>query len=567
MSTKQKNLFEPVQGGPAEALVRSFPEAVWALTSELSLDAVLKKVADLSRELMGASYSALGVLGREGKLAQFVTSGVSSRNRDRIGQPPEGRGVLGVVLNEGKPLRVPDLTRHPESVGFLPHHPGMTSFLGVPIVFNCHVLGYLYLTNKIAAECFSEEDETLAVLFAAQAAVAIVNSRLYENEARRLAQLDGLSRVGSELSGIFNPERLLETVAGLLHAGFGYQSVRVIWVEQGGASIKLRALAGLAQGKIPTGKTWPATEGLAGWAVSNNETVLCDDVSLDSRFRSMPGVEVAAMLTVPVSVKGEVVGVISVHDVETHAFDASDVKTLETLADHLAVAIENLQLSRQQQEHSRRLAVVEERDRIGRDLHDGVIQSIYAAGLTLEDIAIQGGEGLGEVRGRIGGVVEDLNQVIRDIRSYIMDLCPRELQGRPLDEALNLLVKDLEDRTRVDVTLESGIDLTSLPEPYTVNLWHIFQEAFSNIEKYARAAKVTVSLGASDGCLNLEIADDGAGFHVEKAEMRRGYGLSNIKDRAERLGGVLEVDSSPGRGTKLRVRLCLDGAGRLPEGD
>jgi signal transduction histidine kinase len=507
------------------------------------------------------------VLGREGKLARFITSGISNRSRDRIDQYPEGKGVLGVVLFEGKPLRVEDLAKHPRSIGFPHHHPEMKSFLGLPIVFEGRVLGDLFLTDKVGAECFSKDDETLAVLFAAQAAVAIVNARLIENEARRLAQLDGLSRVGSELSGIFDPERLLETVAGLLHTGFGYQSVRVIWVEQGGASIKLRALAGLAQGKIPSGKTWPATEGLAGWAVINNETVLCDDVSRDSRFLSMPGVEVAAMLTVPVAVKGEVVGVISVHDVETHAFDGSDVKTLETLADHLAVAIENLQLSRQQQEHSRRLAVVEERNRIGRDLHDGVIQSIYAAGLTLEDIAIQGGEGLGEAGGRIGGVVDDLNMVIRDIRSYIMDLCPRELQGRPLDEALNLLVKDLEDRTRVDVTLESGIDLTDLSEPYTVNLWHIFQEAFSNIEKYARATKVKVSLGTSGCCLDLEIADDGAGFHVEKAEMGRGYGLSNIKDRAERLGGALEVDSSPGRGTKLRVRLCLDGAGRLLDGD
>tara|TARA_B100000315_G_scaffold255202_1_gene297991 strand:+ start:939 stop:2642 length:1704 start_codon:yes stop_codon:yes gene_type:complete len=567
MSTGQTNLSETALAVAAEAPARSFPQAVWALTSELSLDVVLQKVVDLSRELVGASYSALGVLGREGELAQFVTSGISKRSRDRIGRPPEGKGVLGVVLFDGKPLRVQDLTQHPQSVGFPPHHPQMKSFLGVPIVFEGRVLGDLYLTNKIGADSFSKDDETFVVLFAAQAAVAMVNARLLENEARRLVQLDGLSRVGSELGGIFDLEKLLETVAGLLHDGFGYQSVRVVWGEKGGASIKLRAQAGLARGRILSGKAWPAAEGIAGWAVRNNETVLCDDVSLDPRYLPMPGVEVAAMLTVPVSVKGEAVGAISVHDQKTYAYDSSDVKTLETLADQLGVAIENLQLSSQQEEHSRRLAVVEERDRIGRDLHDGVIQSIYAAGLTLEDISIQGEESLGEVRGRIDGVVEDLNQVIRDIRSYIMDLCPRELQGRPLDKALESLVKDLEARTRVSVTLESGIDLTSLSEPHTVNLWHIFQEAFSNIEKYARARKVTLSLLASGGYLNLEIADDGVGFHVEKAELGRGYGLSNIKDRAERLGGVMEVHSSPGRGTKLGVRLSMDGARQFSEGD
>ena len=204
------------------------------------------------------------------------------------------------------------------------------------------------------------------------------------------------------------------------------------------------------------------------------------------------------------------------------------------------------------------MAISEERERIGRDLHDGVIQSIYAVGLTLEDIAYQADRAPGEVRPRIDGAVEDLNQVIRDIRSYIMDLRPRELQGRRPDEALKSLVRYLEDRTGASVVIETDIDWPSLPERYVVNLWHIFQEAFSNIEKYAGAGKVSVSLALSDGALVLEIADDGVGFDLEKAEMGRGYGLANIKDRAERLGGILVVESAPGEGTQLNIMVPVD---------
>jgi signal transduction histidine kinase len=543
-----------VPEGPSQSRLY---EAVWTLTSELSLDVVLQKVADLSRELVGASYSALGVVGEDGKLVRFVTSGISQRGRERIGRIPEGHGVLGVVLKEGKPLRLADLTQHPASAGIPPFHPKMKSFLGVPVIFKGRVLGDLYLTNKIGAAEFSQDDETLAILFAAQAAVAIENARLFENAARRSGQLDLLNRLGRELTRIFDLDQVLQRVAELLQEGFNYQNVQVFWVDQARDVLHIRALVGLVQGKVPLGTTWPLDQGILGWVARNRQTVLCNDVSQDPRYTPLAGFATCAQLAVPVIVKDDVVAVINVDGMEPHAFDESDAKTLETAADQLAVAVENLHLNRQQQEQFRRLAVVEERERIGRDLHDGVIQSIYAIGLTLEDIASQAEREPGEVNPRIGGAVGDLNRVIGDIRGYIMDLRPRELQGRRLDEGLDSLVRYPEDRTGVSVTLDAGIDLASLDERYVVNLWHIFQEAFSNIEKYARAGTVSISLAVSDGSLNLTIADDGVGFDVEKAELGRGYGLSNIKDRAERLGGILEVKSSPGKGTRLGIRLPI----------
>ena len=394
MNSRSAGRRERSKGALVEAQIGGLYEAISAVTSELSLDAVLQKVADLSRGLVGASYSALGVLGPDGKLVQFITSGISKEARERIGNIPEGKGVLGVVLREGRTLRLPDLSRHAESVGFPPHHPAMKSFLGVPIVFKGRVLGDLYLANKKGAVEFSQDDETLVTLFAArlQAAVAIENALLFE----------------------------------------------------------------------------------------------------------------------------------------------------------------------QQRDQSQRLAVSEERERIGRDLHDGVIQSIYAVGLTLEDIADQAAAEPAEVRPRIEGTVNDLNQVIRDIRSYIMDLRPRELQGRRLEDALESLVGYLEDRSGAHVDLEVGIDLAALSEQYVVNLWHILQEAFSNIEKYSRATRVSVSLRTVGGVMVLGISDNGVGFNLEEAEMGRGYGLSNIKDRAERLGGILRVVTAPGEGSQLDIRFPAD---------
>jgi signal transduction histidine kinase len=522
---------------------------------------VLQNVAGLSRELVGATYSALGVLGANGKLVQFVTSGISQEDRDCIGRLPEGGGVLGVVIRDGMPLRLRNLAEHPQSVGFPPHHPMMKSFLGVPITYKGRVLGDLYLTDKIGAAEFSPDDEGVLTIFASQAAIAIENARLFQIEGRRSAQLNALNRIGRELAGILDLDQLLQRVAELLHESFDYRNVQVSWVTEGSASLQVRAVAGPGGSEVSMGTSRPLDQGISGLAATKQQTVLADDVtqdSGDSGYVAGAGAGRLTELAVPVTVKGKVVAVITVDSTAPAALDESDVTTLETLADQLAVAIQNIQLYHEQREQSRRLAVAEERDRIGRDLHDGVIQSIYAVGLTLEDIAFQAPQEPGEVPPRLEGAVGDLNRVIGDIRGYIMDLRPRELQGRRFDEALETLVKYLEDRTAVSVSLDLSVDLAGLSERYTVNLWHILQEAFSNIEKYAQARQVSLSLEISNGRLNLTIADDGVGFDPEKAELGKGYGLPNIKDRAEGLGGILLIDTSPGKGTRLRVSFPME---------
>jgi two-component system sensor histidine kinase DevS len=199
--------------------------------------------------------------------------------------------------------------------------------------------------------------------------------------------------------------------------------------------------------------------------------------------------------------------------------------------------------------------VSDERNRIGRDLDDGVIQSMYAVGLTLEDISALADQEPDGVRPRIEEVVHDLNLVIGDIRRYIMDLRPTQLQVRRLEEALASLVGYLEDRAAVSVTVDLELDPSLLPERFFVNIWHILQESFSNIEKDYHARNVSVALGVRDGDICLTVTDDRDGFDLETAELDRGYGLPNIKDRAERLGGVLYIYSAPGAGTKLGIKV------------
>ena len=304
-------------------------EAIGALTSELSLELVLQKVTDLSRDLAQSSYSALGVLGSNGKLLQFLTSGISEEERDRIGGIPEGKGVLGLLRTGHKPIRLPALSQHPQSVGLPSHHPPMKSFLGVPIVYKGRVLGNIYLANKIGAEEFSEDDETLLSIFAAQSAVAIENARLFETESRRSTQLDVLNRAGRELALIPDLGDLLRAVADLLREGFSYENVQVFWADQVNNTLQLRALVGLMESKVPLGGIRPMEQGISGWAAKHGQTVVANDVTKDSRYFSLvDGEEAGSNLAVPVTVKEQVVAVINVEGIETDAFDDSDVKTL-----------------------------------------------------------------------------------------------------------------------------------------------------------------------------------------------------------------------------------------------
>lgn len=362
-------------------------QAALSISRDLDLDQTLQHIVDSARQLAAARYAALGVFSSDRDLERFVFSGLTQAEADKIDQFPTGRGLLGTVLDEKRPMRVGNIRDDPRSVGFPPNHPEMSSFLGLPITAGEEMLGNLYLANKTDAMEFSEDDAELMAIFATHAAVAIKNARLYEEVGR--------------------------------------------------------------------------------------------------------------------------------------------------------------------------LAIVDERSRIGMDLHDGVIQSIYAVGLTLETIHLHLEQDASQARELLSQAITGLNDAIRDIRNFILDLRPRRFYG-DLSGGLAQLVREFQANmmVEVDVDLADGLP-SSLPPAASLAIFLTAQEALANIARHARASQVSLKLRPDRETITLTVVDDGQGFDADQQHLMVGHGLANMRARAEELNGKFSVDSAPGVGTTITLALPL----------
>jgi len=370
----------------SERLIR----AGLVLASDLSLETVLQRIVDEAVDLTDATYGALGVLGADGRIAEFVTTGITAEQRAAIGDPPTGHGILGLLIRDPRPVRIPNLADHEFSYGFPPNHPHMTSFLGAPVTSRGRVFGNLYLTNKKGAAEFDRRDEDALVVLAAQAGIAVENARLYA-EARSL------------------------------------------------------------------------------------------------------------------------------------------------------------------REEVRRLAVLEDRERIAKDLHDGVIQSLFAVGMGLQGTSMASGDPL--VAERIDAAVEEIDRVIRDLRNYIFGLRPGALADRALDAALRELVAEFEQRSEVVTVAEIDPAVAAGLSSVAAEVLQLAREALSNVGRHSGAATCRLSLTRTEDRAVLEIDDDGVGF--DASSVPRGDGLTNLEQRAQSAGGRTLIESAPGRGTTVRVELPL----------
>lgn len=359
-------------------------QASLELVRDVSLKHLLERIVATAREQSDARYAALGVLSVDGKLEQFITVGLGEEEIGRMAHPPLGRGLIGELMDADAPVRVPMIKDHPNSSGFPPNHPPMTSFLGVPIRAGNHQLGQIYLTDKMGEREFTADDEKIIQMLAAYAAAAIQNARVYEN--------------------------------------------------------------------------------------------------------------------------------------------------------------------------TRRLAVLEERERIGMDLHDGIIQSIYGIGLSLENALHSLTEEASDARQDIQEAIEGLNQTIRDLRSYILDLRPRKLGEKGLFSGIQRLVSEFRTHTLVEVQVSGNdFELQGVPETHSLVLFHICQEALANTAKHARAKTVQISLWTTGDRALMEIRDDGKGFDLDTLQINIGHGLANMQTRVQAVGGDVEVSSRPGDGTTVLV--------------
>lgn len=370
----------------AEDVQSGLDAAVRGIAGLAPLDDVLQIIVDRVRPLVGAQYAALGIVDPSGRIERFITSGMDDETRTRIGRLPEGHGLLGLIIRENRSFRIPDINVDPRKYGFPRNHPTMTSFLGVPVGLRGVSLGRLYLTNKIGAAEFSEDDQQLVETFAIHAGIAMENARLHE-------QLQ-------------------------------------------------------------------------------------------------------------------------------------------------------------------RLAVVDERERISKDLHDGIIQNLYAVGLALEDVAEDLTTENEDAALRVGRAIDSIHLSIQDIRNFIFGLRPELLENASLVEGLAVLVEEQRNNSMIDLDLHAPEDMAQPTPSVTSHLLAIASEALSNVVRHSRATRALVTvapLGAAT--LELRIEDNGKGFTPSGSTKMGHQGLANIRDRAERIGGDLAIESEAGRGTRVTVRI------------
>ncbi|HET7482747.1 MAG TPA: GAF domain-containing sensor histidine kinase [Actinomycetota bacterium] len=525
-------------------------DAGLSLAADLDLDSLLQRVADLAREVIGARYAAVGVVREGGGLAEFIFSGIDRAQADEIGDLPHGRGVLGVLIEEGKPLRLHDISDHPRSYGFPANHPPMHSFLGVPIVVRGHVFGRLYLTEKHDGLDFTKDDERMAMTLAAQAGAAVENARLYEeirdrNEelTQRISELASVERLGELIISAHDRDQLLRTAVEEARKLTGARVATLLLLDPETGDLIVREAEGADRDLI--GVRLPAGTSKAHAVIDRLTAETVDDLGADEEVHSATVARLGARKAgafAPLMIAERGIGAMAVYDPDSDVFDESDLMILQVVANQAAIALENDRL----RNLVRDLAILEERERISKDLHDGVIQSIYSVGLSL-----QGSLSLLEknpplARERVDDAIAELDNVVRDVRSYIFELQPKLVEEKGFVAAVHELAKDLEVNALVTTDVSVDEACGDLDETTKIHTIQLLREVLSNIARHGQASHVEVSCRLDGNGLTLAISDDGVGFDPDLPS--RGRGLKNIRDRAERLQGTLRIEPRVPRG-------------------
>lgn len=513
-------------GADARALL----DAVTAISSDLDLTSVLTRIVESATSLTGARYGALGVLGPHGGLVEFITTGVDRRTRELIGDLPHGRGILGVIIDEPSGLRLGDLSAHPSSVGFPPHHPPMTSFLGMPVRIRGTVFGNLYLTEKAGGGAFSDADEALLEELARTAGYVISNARAFALSERRRQWLEASSDLSALLQPPVDVATALDQIVSTARGVSGASAV-ALWSslgrEQDTVSFAPGADRALAQRVL--------AETRAGFAAS------LDGAVVTKRVDGVP------VVVVPLrSHLSPVMALAAVTPRDSRLLDVEDRQLFAGFADQVALSLDRTQALTDRQE----LALISDRERIARDLHDIVIQRLFATGLQLQGLAAMVGDaGATE---RIDAAVGDLDDTIKAIRGTIFELQDRRTGS--LRAAVRDLVKEYVPVLGFTPTVRTSGPLdTAVPTELAPQLLAVLREAVSNVARHALADDCQVDVTVSADRLELRVADDGVGIAGEVSES----GLRNARRRADDLGGTLDVSSSGDRGTVLVWRVPL----------
>ena len=532
-------------------------EAGIALSSELSLDALLQKLAETTAELTGARYAALGVIDQTGReLERFVTHGIGPETHAAIGDLPRGRGILGVLIRESRTLRLEDLSQDPRSVGFPPNHPPMKTFLGVPVMLRGVAYGNLYLTEKEGGAPFTAEDEELVTLLASQAAVAIENARLYESSREWARQLESLNEITAAMVSEVEPNKLLELVVTRLRELVDARLVAVFLPTVDGA-LELAAANGEDAAEA-IGFRLDVHRSKAGRAFSQGASIrvdsLLDDPEIDPeltrRFSARAG------LWVPLLARGKAIGVLMALDRLEYdpRFSDADVRVAETFADRAAVAVDLSQ--RVARDTVRRIIETQEleRRRLARELHDETAQALTSILLGLkriEDVAESQ-----DARAALSALRGAVVAALQDVRRLAVELRPRVLDDLGLVAALERLTSGVSEQSGMAVELEANLGDARLPEEIETVLYRVIQEALNNVLKHAGAKHVSVVVSRKDGSVTAVVEDDGRGF-VKPQSGDQGVGLLGMGERLALVDGRLTVESREGAGTTVVAEVPL----------
>ncbi|TMS00362.1 GAF domain-containing protein [Nonomuraea basaltis] len=525
--------------------VHALLEAVVSVGSDLDLETVLRRIVETATKLVDAGYGALGVVGEDQTLIQFIPVGLSEEEIARIEHWPHGLGLLGLLIKDARPLRLGRISDHPESYGFPPGHPPMGTFLGVPVRVRDEVFGNLYLTEKRGGGEFDEEDEAVVIALASAAGVAVENARLFEESRRRETWLQASSEITTRLLSGADPRQVLTTMAAHARQMCDADAVQVLLPEPSGQSLTVDVAEGEGVAEL-LGTTVEISATLAGEVFTRGEPRSERDLqnlpNLDSPLRRLgygPG------LIVPLGTTPTVRGVLTLAKRSGRLpFSRADQQMLESFAGQAAVALELAEARRD----AERLGLLEDRDRIAKDLHDVVIQRLFATAMTLMSTVRLVERP--EAAKRVQHAIDELDETIRQIRSSIFALqTPRE-DAAP---SLRTQIVDLVEGAGAHLGFMPGLRMegqidTLVPDPVAEHLLAVLREALSNVVRHSRATRAGVSVEVANQHLTLVVTDNGLGV----GEKGRRSGLRNIEERAGRLGGTAQVEAAEEGGTRLR---------------
>ncbi|KUJ69689.1 histidine kinase [Streptomyces albus subsp. albus] len=516
----------------------------------LELSQVLRGIVEAAVTLTDAEYGALGVVDDGRRLSQFLPVGIADELAARIGQVPCGRGILGELIRNPAPLRLTDLSQHPGSYGFPAHHPPMRTFLGVPIRVRDEVFGNLYLTEKRGGR-FDAEDEAVLTTLSVAAGMAIENARMYEESRRRERRVEALAEVTRALLTGSEAREVLDLIARRALEVAGADTAAVLIPADGRPDQLVVEVAHGRDAHAISGRTVPARGSLAGLAAATGEPAVSQDIRADERAHPIGGDprEYGSTVAVPLPVDTAAGALRLSRLAGRQAFDPAEVKLISGFADQAAIALELARRRAQSEE----LAVLHDRDRIARDLHDLAIQRLFATGMTLQSATrlIERPEAVE----RVGRAVDDLDDTIRIIRSAIFGLRSTGVGTAPglrhrMTETARAAARALGFAPALRI--EGPVD-TTVPGELAEHLAAVAAEALSNTARHAGAGRVDVHLAVTDQDVALTVTDDGVGV----GDAPHTGGLSNLRIRAELLGGTLTVGSPGSGGTRIVWRVPL----------